>query len=102
MFIICFFENTTISDCNIDLFKQSDIIYNNQIDGFVCFNFVQNIANELVLFFFKTCVEIVYIYFNDNKININNFKNNLIFCCIETFCQTFLKQLIEKKNSINI
>jgi len=37
--ITCSFENTTIFDCNIDLFKQLDIICNNQVDDLVCLNF---------------------------------------------------------------
>lgn len=37
--ITCSFKNTTIFDCNIDLFKQLDIICNNQVDDLVCLNF---------------------------------------------------------------
>lgn len=39
MFITYSFENITIFDCNIDLFKQSNITCNNQVDDFIYLNF---------------------------------------------------------------
>ena len=57
---------------------------------------------NLFRFFFKACAEIVYIYFNDNNVNVNNFKSNLVSCCIETSCQAFSRQLIKKRNFMNI
>ena len=98
MFITCFFKDTIIFNCNINLFKQLNITCNNQIDDFIYFNFIQNIANKFVsFFFFKICAKVAYTYFNDNNINVNNFKNKFVSYCIKMFCQAFLKQLIKKK-----
>ncbi len=90
--ITCFFENTAVFDCNIDLFKQLDISCNDQVDNSVCLNFAQNILNELASSFFAVCAEAVYIYSNDNDVNVSNLKSILIFCCIDTSCNASWRQ----------
>ncbi len=97
--ITCFFENTAIFDCNIDLFKQSDITCNNQVDDSVCLNFAQNIVNESASPFFTACAEAVYTYSKDDKINVSNLKSNLISCCIDMSCKAFSRQLHKRENS---
>ena len=89
MFITCFFDNTAVFDCNINLFKQLNILYNNQVDNSICLNFAQNVVNKLALSFFTVCKRTVYIYSNNNNFNINNLKNTLISCCINELCQAF-------------
>lgn len=43
--ITCSSEGIAVSGCNIDLFKQPSISCNDQVDGPVCLNSAQNIAN---------------------------------------------------------
>ncbi len=97
--ITCSSEGTAVFDCNIDLFKQSGIICNNQIDDSVCLNFAQKILDEPASSFFTSCAETAYIYFNDNEINVSNLKSNLISCCIDTFCKALSRQLSKRGNS---
>ena len=91
--IICFFDDILITDCNIDFFKQSEIWCNDEIEKSICLNLFWNIVNEFVLFFFAICESAVYTYSNDNDVNVVNIKNNVIFCCINTSCKTFLKKI---------
>ncbi len=97
--ITCFFEGTAIFDCNIDLFKQSGITCNNQVDDSVCLNFAQNIVNEFASPFFTACAEAVYTYSKDDKINVSNLKSNLISCCIDMSCEALSRQLHKRENS---
>lgn len=102
MLITCSSEGTAVSDCNIDLFKQSGITYNSQVDGPVCLNPAQNIADESAPPYFKACAGAAYTYPNDNKVTVSNLKNNLVSCYIGMSCQASLRQLLEGGNSINI
>ena len=91
--IICSFKNTPISGCNIDLFKQPNISCINQVEGPVCLNPAQGLANGPALLFFAACKGAAYTYPNDNNVNISNFKSTLISCCIGMLCAAPLWQL---------
>lgn len=57
--ITCSSKGTAVSNCNIDLFKQHSIPCNNQVDGPVCLNSAQNIADRPAPPFFVTKSETV-------------------------------------------
>jgi len=95
--ITCSFEDTAVFDCNIDLFKQSSISCNDQVDDSVCLNFAQNIVNEFASSFFAVCARTVYIYSNDNDVNVSNLKSILISCCVDVSCQALSRQ--SKRNN---
>ncbi len=95
--ITCSFEGTAVSDCNVDLFKQSSISCNDQVDDPVCLNFAQNIVNELASPFFAVCARAAYIYSNDNNVNVSNLKSILVSCCVDASCQAFSRQ--SKRNN---
>ncbi len=97
VFITCSSEGTAVSDCNVDLFKQPSISCNDQVDDPVCLNFAQNIVNELTSSFFAACARTVYIYPNDNDVNVSNLKNILISCCVDASCQALSRQ--SKRNN---
>jgi len=90
--ITCFFEGTAVFNCNVDLFKQSSISCNDQVDDSVCLNFAQNIANGLASPFFAVCARAVYIYSNDNDANVSNLKSTLVSCCVGASCQAPSRQ----------
>ena len=90
--ITCSFKDTAVFDCNVDLFKQLNISCNDQVDDSVCLNFAQNIVNELTSSFFAVCARTVYIYSNDNDVNVSNLKSILISCCVDASCQAFSRQ----------
>ena len=92
MFITCSFNDTAVVNCNINLFKQTQVPCMNQVKGSVCLNPASIISNSSALPFFITCAEIIYTYFKDDKTNVSNFKSNLISCCIDLFCEAFLRQ----------
>ncbi|MCJ1422382.1 hypothetical protein MMC29_000262 [Sticta canariensis] len=100
--ITCSSEGTAVSGCNIDLFKQPGITCNSQVDGPVCLNPAQNIADGPAPPFFKACAGAAYTYPNDNKANVSNLKSNLISCCIGTSCQAPSRQLVEGGNPTDI
>jgi len=100
--ITCSSEGTAVSGCNIDLFKQPGITCNNQVDGPICLNLAQNIADGLAPPFFKACARVAYTYSNDNKVNVSNLKSNLVSCCIETSCQAPSRQLVKGGNPMDI
>ena len=66
--ITCSSKGTAVSSCNIDLFKQPGITCKNQVDGPVCLNPAQNIADGPVPPFFKACAGAAYTYPNDNTV----------------------------------
>lgn len=82
MLITCFSKDMTVSDYNINLFKQSDITCNQQDDDSVYLNSSQCTLNKSTLLFFAACTEDVYTYLNHNHANIFNLKSNLIICYI--------------------
>ncbi len=90
--ITCSFENTAVFDCNINLFQQSDITCNNQVNDIVCLNFAQSVADKFASSFFAACAETAYIYSNDNNANVSNLESNVIFCCIDTSCKALSRQ----------
>ncbi len=90
--ITCSSEGTAVSGCNINLFKQSGITCNNQVDGSVCLNSAQSVADELASPFFVACAEAAYTYPNDNNANVSNLESNVVFCCIDTSCKAPLRQ----------
>ena len=100
--ITCSSEGTAVSGCNIDLFKQPGITCNNQVDGPVCLNPAQNIADGPAPPFFKACAGAAYTYPNDNKANVSNLKSNLVSCCIGTSCQAPSRQLLKRGNPMDI
>ena len=100
--ITCSSEGTAVSSCNINLFKQPGITCNNQVDGPVCLNPAQNIADGPAPPFFKACAGAAYTYPNDNTANVSNLKSNLVSCCIRTSCQAPSRQLLERENPMDI
>ncbi len=101
VFITCSSQDISIIECNIDLFKQSDIQCNKLVDDSVCLNLAQNILNESASFFFATCADMIYIYSNDNKTNVSNLKSKLISCCIDVMCKTSSRQFHKQYNALN-
>lgn len=99
--ITCSFEGTAVFGCNINLFKQSDITCNNQVNDSVCLNFAQSVADELASSFFAACAEAAYIYSNDNDANVSNLESNVVFCCIDTSCKAFSRQSSKRETSQN-
>jgi len=95
--ITCSFEGIAMFNCNVDLFKQSSILCNDQVDNLVCLNFTQNIVNELVSPFFAICARTIYIYSNDNDANVSNLKSILVSCCVDASCQALSRQ--SKRNN---
>ena len=89
--ITCSSEGTAVSGCNIDLFKQPDIPCNNQVDGPICLNSAQNIANGPAPPFFAACAGVAYTYPNDNDANVSNLKN-LVFYYVGTSCKAPSRQ----------
>ena len=100
--IPCSSEGIAVSGCNIDLFKQPGITCNNQVDGPVCLNPAQNIADGPAPPFFKACAGAAYTYPNDNTANVSNLKSNLVSCCIGTSCQAPSRQLLKRGNPMDI
>ncbi len=90
--ITCSSEGTAVSGCNIDLFKQPGIPCNDQVDGPVCLNSAQNIANGPAPPFFAACEGAAYTYPNDNEANVSNLKSTLVSCCIGASCQAPSRQ----------
>ena len=90
--ITCSSEGTAVSGCNIDLFKQPGIPCNNQVDGPVCLNPAQKIANGPAPPFFAACAGAAYTYPNDNEANGSNLKSNLVSCCIGSSCKAPSRQ----------
>ena len=94
--ITCSSNGVAVSGCNIDLFKQPGIIYNNQIDGPVCLNSVRNIAGRPTPPFFAACAGAAYTYPNDNNANISNLRSNLISYYINILYKAPLRQLLKR------
>jgi hypothetical protein len=90
--ITCSSKGTAVSGCNIDLFQQPGIPCNNQIDGPVCLNSAQNVANGPAPPFFAACAGAAYTYPNDNDANVSNLKSNLVSCCVGTSCKAPSRQ----------
>ncbi len=90
--ITCSSEGTAVSGCNINLFKQSGITCNNQVDGPVCLNSAQSVADGPAPPFFAACAGAAYTYPNDNDANVSNLGSNVVFCCIGTSCKAPSRQ----------
>ncbi len=96
--ITCSSEGTAVSGCNIELFKQPGITCNNQVDGPVCLNSAQDIADGPAPPFFTACAGAAYTYPNDNEANVSNLKSNLVSCCIGTSCEAPSRQPPKRGN----
>ncbi len=96
--ITCSSEGTAVSGCNIELYKQPGITCNNQVDGPVCLNSAQDIADGPAPPFFTACAGAAYTYPNDNEANVSNLKSNLVSCCIGTSCEAPSRQLPKQGN----
>ena len=90
--ITCSSKGVAVTGCNIDLFKQPNISCNNQVDGPICLNSAQNIADGPAPPFFVACAGAAYTYPNDNDANVSNLKSTLISCYIGTSCDAPLRQ----------
>lgn len=90
--ITCSSEDKPVSGCNIDLFKQRNIPCTNKVDGPVCLNPAQNIANGPAPPFFAACKGTAYPYPYDNDANVSNLKSTLVSCCISTSCKAPSRQ----------
>lgn len=97
--ITCSSEGTAVSDCNIDLFKQSGVTCNQQVDGPVCLNSAWFTPNGSAPPFFAACAGAAYTYPNNNEANVSNLGSNLVSCCIGTSCRAPLQQLPKQENS---
>lgn len=90
--ITCSSEGTPVSGCNIDLFKQPNVPCNNLVEGPVCLNSAQNMANGPAPPFFAACKGADYTYPNDNDANVSNLRSLLVSCCIGTSCSSPSRQ----------
>jgi len=90
--ITCSSEGTAVSGCNIKLFTQPGILCKNLIDGPVCRNPAQNIADGPSPPFFAGCAGAAYTYPHDNDANVSNLNSTLISCCIGTSCNAPSRQ----------
>lgn len=86
-------NGVAVSGCNIDLFKQPGITFDNQVDGPVCLNSARNVAGGPAPPFFAACAGAAYTYPDDNDANISNLGSNLVSCCIGTSCKAPSRQL---------
>lgn len=98
--ITCSSEGIAVAGCNIDLFKQPGISCNNLVDGPVCLNSAQNIADGPAPPFFTACAGAAYTYPNDNEANVSNLKSTLISCCVGTSCKAPSRQS-KRHNSLH-
>ena len=92
--ITCSSEGTAVTGCNIDLFEQPGITCDNEIDGPICLNSAQNIANGPAPPFFAACAGRAYTYPNDNDANVGNLKSTLVSCCLGSSCKTSSRQIL--------
>ena len=90
--ITCSSEGVAVTGCNINLFKQPGILCNNQVDGPVCLNPAQSIANGPAPSFFAACAGAAYTYPNDNDANVGDLKSTIISCYISTSCDAPQRQ----------
>ena len=98
--ITCSSEGTAVSGCNIDLFKQPGVSCDNKVDGPVCLNPAQNIADGPAPPFFSACAGAAYTYPNDNEANVSNLRSNLVSCCIGTSCQAPSRQPSKRRQPL--
>ena len=84
--ITCSSENTPVSGCSVDLFKQPGNPCNTLVEGPVCLNPAQNIPDGPAPSFFAACKGAAYTYPNDNDANVSNLRSTLVSCCIGTSC----------------
>lgn len=91
--ITCTSEGQVVTGCNIDLFKQPGIKCNDQVEGPVCLNSAQNIADGPAPRFFAVCQGAAYTYPNDNGANRSELGSSLISCCIGTSCKAYSRPL---------
>lgn len=88
----CFSEGISVSSRNIVLFKQPNIACNNQVEGPVCLNPAQKIANRPAHPFFAACEGAAYTYPTDNDALISNLESTLVPSYIGTSCNAPSRQ----------
>lgn len=94
--ITCSSEGVPVSGCNIDLFQQVGVSCTNKVDGPVCLNPAQGIADGPAPPFFAACRGAAYTYPNDNDANVSNLKSSQVSCCIGTSCRAPSRQPIKR------
>ena len=99
--ITCSSEGVAVSGCNIDLFRQTYILCENQVPGPVCINPAKDIPDGPASRFFATCAGAAYTYPNDNDANASNLGSNLVTCCVGTSCKAPLRQAKKRTRGIN-
>ena len=90
--ITCSSEDTPVTGCNIDLFKQPGISCYKQVEGPVCLNPAKDIALGPAPLFFAACKGAAYTYPTDDAANVSNLKSTLVSCCIGTSCVAPMRQ----------
>ena len=97
--IICSSEGKAVSNYNINLFDQPGISCDNKVDGPVCLNPAQNVADKPAPPFFSAYAGATYTYPNDNEANVSNLRSNSVSCCIGTSCLAPSRQLSKRGQS---
>ena len=95
--ITCSSLGVPVTGCNVELFEQQGISCANQVDGPLCLNPAQSLANGPAPPFFTACEGAAYTYPNDNLANVSNLKSTVISCCIGTSCQAPARQTRQSK-----
>ena len=90
--ITCSSEGVAVTGCNINLFEQTHIPCDEQVDGPVCLNSARETPDGPAARFFRSCAGAAYTYPNDNDANTSNLGSKLVSCCIGTLCPAPLRQ----------
>lgn len=89
--ITCSSSCILVSGCNVELFNQSGIPCPRQVEGPVCLNPAQQIANRPAPPFFAACMGSACTYPKDDMANVSNLTSQ-ISCCIGTMCRAPARQ----------
>lgn len=96
--ITCSLGDTVLTGCNIDLFKQTDVTCETEVEGPVCIN-----PTRFTLFdgppapFFAACAGAAYTFPLDNSSNWYGHGYD-ISCCIGTSCKAPARQISRRYN----
>ena len=90
--ITCSCDGVPVSGCNIDLFRQSNILCSDQVEGPVCLNHARNSPYGPAPPFFAPCAGAAYTFPKDDLANMASLPSNLVVCCIGTSCKAPLRQ----------
>ena len=87
-------EGIAVFGCNIELFQQPTIKYNNHVKGPVYINPIHalNLSDRPAPAFFAACAGAAYTYPNDNDANVSNLGSNIISCCVGALCEAPSRQ----------